>query len=196
MKLEEYQQTWQTQSLPKLDESALITQTEGLAAQIAKQNRKVSFTLIGTIAYLLVIGGIFLRDNLLALGLVGLVIVLLAYQTIVLRRRSLAVAESIEKQPGKYLDQMIKKLRYNLQVSKVYMPIYGLLLASLIGVYTWVVLGPTPDWIKALAIGGTLLIMAGIFVWGMRRQGRKDREQLLPLLEKLEHMRRDFEQED
>ncbi|MEM6344416.1 MAG: hypothetical protein AAF927_11075 [Bacteroidota bacterium] len=195
MKLEEYQQTWQRQTLPQLDEKALLAKTEGLAAKISQQNRKVSFTLLGTIAYLLVIGGIFFHDNLLALTLVGLVIVLLAYQTMVFRRRELAVADSLEAQPVQYLDSMIQKLRYNLRVSKLHMPIYGILLGSLIGIYTWVVLGPTSDWIKALAIGGMLLIMAGIFVWGMRRQGRKDRDELIPLLAELEAMKADFEKE-
>ncbi len=195
MKLEEYQKSWQSQQLPTLDENNLMAQTEGLAGKISKQNRKVTFTLMGTIVYLLVIGGIFLRDNLIALGLVGLVIVLLAYQTLVLRRRELAVSDSLKEQPGKYLAEMIRKLRYNLQVSKVHMPIYGLLLGGLIAIYTWVVLGPTPDWIKAVAVGGTLSIMAGIFIWGMRRQGRKDREQIMPLLAELETMKKQFEQE-
>lgn len=196
MNLEQYQQTWQAQTLPDLDEKTLLRQTEEMAAVIEKQNRKVSFTLFGTIVYLLLVGGIFLRDNLFALGLVGLVIVLLAYQAIILRRRKLAVEHSLEEQPTQYLEQMINKIRYNLRVTKVHMPIYGLLLGTLIGVYTWVVLGPTAEWIKALAIGGTLILMSGIFVWGMRRQSKKDREQLIPLLKELESMQANFDQKE
>lgn len=189
MNLEQYQQAWQAQALPKLDETALLEKTEGLAEGIAKQSRKVVLTLGGTVIYLFVIGGVFLRDNLLALSLVGVVILLLIYQAILLRRRNFSVERSLQAEPIQYLEQVIQKLRYNLQVSRIHMPIYGILLASLISVYTWVVLGPTPDWVKALAVGGTLLFMVGIFIWGMRRQFRKDKTQIIPLLEELEAMK-------
>ncbi|MFK7922792.1 MAG: hypothetical protein AB8H47_12585 [Bacteroidia bacterium] len=192
MNLEEYQQAWQAQALPKLDETTLLQKTEGLAAGIAKQSRKVVFTLGGTVIYLIVIGGIFLRDNLLALGLVGFVVLLLIYQAVLLHRRNFSVERSLEAEPTQYLEQVIQKLRYNLQVSRIHMPIYGILLGSLISVYTWVVLGPTPDWIKALAVGGTLLFIVVIFVWGMRRQYRKDKAQIIPLLEDLEAMKASY----
>lgn len=194
MNLDQYQQIWQEQSIPTLDIAQLSEKTQRFAKQIQKQNRKVLFSLGGTVVYLLVVGGIFLQQIPAALAIVGLVIALLIYQIIILQRRKLAVERSLEAQPKVHIEQLLQKLRYNLRVSRLHMPIYGLLLGGLMGAYIWIVLLDTPVWIKSLAVGGTLLIMLVIFVWGMRRQYRKDQTELIPMIDELERLAQEYQE--
>ncbi|MEL7341175.1 MAG: hypothetical protein AAGM67_11870 [Bacteroidota bacterium] len=194
MNLDNLQQVWQQQALPSLDIAQLSEKTQRFAKQVQKQNRKVIFTLGGTVVYLLVIGGVFLREIPAALLMVGLVIALLIYQAVILQRRKLALERSLEAQPKAHIEQLIQKLRYNLRVSRLHMPIYGVLLGSLISIYTWIVLLDTPNWIKALVVGGTLLLMLLIFVWGMRRQYHKDQTELIPMIKELEQLAQQYQE--
>jgi hypothetical protein len=77
------------------------------------------------------------------------------------------------------------KLKYSLLVTNIFMPIYGILLSTLIYFYIDN-LEAMPDTWKAWIMIPCGTIMMTLFIYGWFNQMRKDKKEIIPLLESVE----------
>lgn len=191
MNFEAIKQDWKTLQAGKgmkypVMEETLLTKIERLQAKIIFQNLLVSIA-FGLTFMVLGWGFSHFRNHneMVAGSIIGMGILLILTMFIFWKRVLFWRNRDFGAATIRFIDIALRKLRFNLQVTRIFMPLYGLFLTTMVVLYEWGVLTGLSMQSKRLIIGGTIMFNLLVFTIGIYRRRRKDEQQIVPLMEEL-----------
>lgn len=189
MDLDQLKNNWQEQEMSRETESLGYDKIIAFDKGLEKENLGVSIMFSATIFIL----GFFLLPILRSSTeqlLVGALFFLMGFQALVFWMRNLNVRRSFGEAPRVYIKSLIRKLKYNLAVSRYIMPIYLVLLGTIISFYTYELMSSFEIALAyiMIAIAFTWAYLIGIYIFGRRKQVQKDRGVIIPMITELEEI--------
>ena len=189
MNLDQLKNNWQEQEMSRETESLGYDKIIAFDKGLEKENLGVSIMFSLTIFIL----GFFLLPILRSSTeqlLVGALFFLMGFQALVFWMRNLNVRRSFGEAPRVYIKSLIRKLKYNLAVSRYIMPIYLVLLGTIISFYTYELMSSFEIALAyiMIAIAFTWAYLIGIYIFGRRKQVQKDRGVIIPMITELEEI--------
>lgn len=185
MNLEELKHTWQQQPLPEANQATVTDRAIAFEKKTSRENTLLSTLFGGTIFCLGAIVIPFISDQPVPMVCVALLIFLMGFQAFIFWMRNVQVKKSMADQPALFIQSQIRKLRYHLMVTNLFMPLYMGLLGMTSSVYLLEVLKPLSDSLIFAGIG----LMWGFYVWVFfyvwRKQRIKNQTEIIPLIEDL-----------
>lgn len=124
-------------------------------------------------------------ENQISMFVVMGLMFLMGFQPIIFWMRNLPDNFMANKNSIEQLKSTRSKLKYNLLVTNIFMPIYFVVLSVLVYFYIDN-LEALPDTWKIWIMIPTGVFMMTIFIYGWFKQRRKDEEEIIPLLESVE----------
>ena len=189
MDLDQLKNNWQEQEMSRETESLGYDKIIAFDKGLEKENLGISILFSLTIFIL----GFFLLPILRSSTeqlLVGALFFLMGFQALVFWMRNLNVRRSFGEAPRVYIKSLIRKLKYNLAVSRYIMPIYLVLLGTIISFYTYELMSSFEIALAyiMIAIAFTWAYLIGIYIFGRRKQVQKDRGVIIPMITELEEI--------
>jgi len=187
MDLDQLKNNWQEQELEIEKDSLSYDKIIAFDKGLEKENLGISIMFSATIFFIGVFVLPILRSTTEQL-LVGALFFLMAIQGFLFWMRSLNVRKSFGETPRAYIRSLIKKLKYNLSVTRFIVPIYVVLLGTIVTFYTYELLSSfdiDPVY-YIVAITLTWAYLIGIFIYGWRKQRKKDQRIIIPMIAELE----------
>ena len=187
MDLDQLKHNWQEQELKMEKDSLSYDKIIAFDKSLEKENLGISIMFSATIFFIGVFVLPILRSTTEQL-LVGALFFLMGIQGFLFWMRNLNVRKSFGETPRAYIRSLIKKLKYNLSVTRFIVPIYVVLLGTIVTFYTYELLSSfdiDPVY-YILAITLTWAYLIGIFIYGWRKQRKKDQRVIIPMITELE----------
>ena len=187
MDLDQLKHNWQEQELKMEKDSLSYDKIIAFDKSLEKENLGISIMFSATIFFIGVFVLPILRSTTEQL-LVGALFFLMGIQGFLFWMRNLNVRKSFGETPRAYIRSLIKKLKYNLSVTRFIVPIYVVLLGTIVTFYTYELLSSfdiDPIY-YIIAITLTWAYLIGIFIYGWRKQRKKDQRVIIPMIAELE----------
>lgn len=189
MDLDQFKHNWQEQEMSKETESLGYDKIIAFDKGLEKENLNISIMFSATIFIL----GFFVLPILRSTTeqmLVGALFFLMGFQALLFWMRNLNVRRSFGETPRVYIKSLIRKLKYNLTVSRYIMPIYLVLLGTIISFYTYELMSSFEIALAyiMIAISFTWAYLIGVYIFGRRKQLQKDRGVIVPMISELEEI--------
>ena len=187
MDLDQLKNNWQEQELKMEKDSLSYDKIIAFDKSLEKENLGISILFSATIFFIGVFVLPILRSTTEQL-LVGALFFLMGIQGFLFWMRNLNVRKSFGETPRAYIRSLIKKLKYNLSVTRFIVPIYVVLLGTIVTFYTYELLSSfdiDPIY-YIIAITLTWAYLIGIFIYGWRKQRKKDQRVIIPMIAELE----------
>ena len=187
MDLDQLKHNWQEQELKMEKDSLSYDKIIAFDKSLEKENLGISIMFSATIFFIGVFVLPILRSTTEQL-LVGALFFLMGIQGFLFWMRNLNVRKSFGETPRAYIRSLIKKLKYNLSVTRFIVPIYVVLLGTIVTFYTYELLSSfdiDPIY-YIIAITLTWAYLIGIFIYGWRKQRKKDQRVIIPMITELE----------
>jgi len=173
---------WQGQSI-QINGSILDKTTQRDDA-VRRENLFVTILFASTIFILGNVVFPFISDDQGAMLSLGGVMFLLGCQALIFWMRNFANNAMANKNSKEQLNSIKNKLRYQLLVTNLFMPIYFILLSVLI--YSYIThLEALPDNWKMWVLIPFGTFMLSMFLFGWFKQRKKDQAEVIPLLEEV-----------
>lgn len=187
MDLDQLKNNWQEQEMSRETESLGYDKIIAFDKGLEKENLGISILFSVTIFIL----GFFVLPILRSTTeqmLVGALFFLMGFQALLFWMRNLNVRRSFGEAPRVYIKSLIRKLKYNLVVSRYIMPIYLVLLGTIISFYTYELMSSFEIALAyiMIAIAFTWAYLIGVFIFGRRKQIQKDQGVIIPMITELE----------
>lgn len=194
MDLNKLKDSWKEQELLISGENETLDKIISLDKKLEKENLYVSIAFSSTIFIL----GFFvfpLLKSTTSLLLVGALFFLMGIQAIALWMRNFSVKNSMTEAPATFIKHLIQKLKYNLSVTNIIMPLYLMLLGAIISFYIY-------DLLTGLEVSGLYILiiisltwsfLIGIFLYAWPKQRKKDKHVIMPMIEELEEVHRNYQ---
>ncbi len=198
MNLEDFKSNWQNQKSPKEIRTAktneLVEKMKHFDQKITRQNwltslafAVTSIALIGFYFTFKDFGPIFYGT------IIGVILLMGISMVLFWKRKVLSKQQDFSQESKQFIDGRIAQLEYNKNITRIYMPIYAIVLTSLLMFYIGEVGQLMERNHRLMAYGVTLTYIIGIMIYGMRKQYRKDREIIDPMLEELQDIKNNWE---
>lgn len=153
--------------------------------KIKKENLMVTILFSSTIFTLGIFVFPLISESQVSMFLVMGLMLLMGFQAIVFWMRNLPHNFLANKNSIEQLKSTRSRLKYNLLVTNLFMPLYFIILPTLIYFYIDN-LEALPDTWKMWIMIPTGTTMMTMFIYGWFKQRQKDKEEILPLLESVE----------
>ncbi|MDX2245923.1 MAG: hypothetical protein SF052_04045 [Bacteroidia bacterium] len=193
MDFNELSAQWQQKKLPSTLDQVMFEKITHFEEQLKKENTKLSYWLAGTIYLTGMIALPFIKSETGVFPLMGIWF-LVGIQTMLFWFRQTNIHKSMAGNPARFVEVKLSKLKYNLLVTNLFMPIYMILLGIFSSFYINHILEGVDRYIVISGIGFTWLFYAMIFYITWRKQWKKDSETITPQIIELEKIQADFRQ--
>ncbi|MEL6251653.1 MAG: hypothetical protein AAFR87_06545 [Bacteroidota bacterium] len=193
MDLDQLKNNWQEQELRLESENLGYDKIIAFDKGLEKENLSISILFAATIFFV----GVFVLPLLKSTTeqlLVGALFFLMGIQGFLFWMRSLNVRKSFGETPREYIRSLIKKLKYNLSVTRVIVPLYVVLLGTIVSLYAYELLSSFDIDMVYIVIVIVLswAYFIGIFIYGWRKQRKKDHKIIIPMIAELEETLKNY----
>ncbi len=197
MNLDDFKSNWQNQKSPAELRTAqtneLVEKMKSFDQNLTRQNWWMSIAFAVTTVFLTGFFFYFKDFGMAFYGTIVGVIVLMALSIwLFWKRKILSTQQDFSQESRQFLEGRIAQLEYNKKITRIYMPIYAIVLTTLIMIYIGEVGQLMERKYQLMAYGITLTYIVLIMIYGMRKQYRKDRETIDPMLEELQEMKKNW----
>ncbi|MEZ4772626.1 MAG: hypothetical protein R3D00_05530 [Bacteroidia bacterium] len=194
MDFNELSAQWQQKKLPLQLDQAMAEQITHFEAQLKKENTRISYWLAGTIYLTGILVLPFIKNQTAAFPLIGIWF-LIGIQTMIFWFRQTNIHKSMAGDPARFVKTQLSRLRYNLLVTNVFMPLYTVLLGILSSFYLHAILDGVDKNIVTGGIIFTWLFYAAVFYLAWSQQRKKDTRIIIPQITELQKIQADFSQQ-
>lgn len=188
MELNDLNMKWQETKIPSELDQSILEKMNSFESSLKKENLKLSIWLAGTIYLtgLFVFPFLETSSSMILMAGIWLLIGILA---IVFWMRQSTVKRNIINKPQQYIDAKLSKLKYNLMVTNVFMPLYIILLGTLSSLYISNVLEGVDNVIVYAAIAFNCIFYILVFLVFWKKQRKRDSESVIPQIEELKRIK-------
>lgn len=190
MDLHNFKNSWQEQKIDLISESETLDKVMVFNKKVEKENLSLSIIFASTI-FILGFAVLPILKSTTSMLLVSSLFFLMGFQALAFWMRNISVQRSISEAPRTFVGHLIKKLKYNLIVTKIIIPIYLLILGIIFSFYIY-------DLLSGFDVNGLYILMItglcwsfliGIFLYSWPKQRAKDETIIVPMIEELEEIR-------
>ncbi|MEM8908344.1 MAG: hypothetical protein AAGD05_10905 [Bacteroidota bacterium] len=192
MNFKELSAKWQQEKMPPSLSRIMLTRFIEQEDQLRKENLKLSYWLAGSIYLTGFIAMPFITSEKLILILSGIWL-LLTVQAMVFWFRQMHIDKAMIDHPIQFIEAKLSKLKFNLLVTNVFIPIYVLLLGLLSSCYLYIVLESLDPKIVLFIIGLTWLFYGIVFFFSWTKQRKKDAAQIIPQIKALKKIKANYQ---